>query len=719
MSTKRLAVITTLLAAALLLAGCDSLPEMPALPTIPPIMLPQQATEGAAPADAAPQAQAAPVDASTSEDPAALTPEPTTAPPAMGAPWPLAADLFVLDAGGKIWRQGAAGEAPVAVTRDTLTIADFALAPGEGWLAYRTADYVAIASADGQEGRIVAEEPPPAGDLPADLSLHSLAWSPDGGALAFTTAEGFQVWQAAAPPDYGPLAYPVADAGAVAVALSWSPGGDWLLIRRADATVALFSADPLQLWAELGEVGDAIWLDDGRLAFTPAAGGLALLTPGDAESRAFFVPQDEVVTQPTQLTDESLAFFVAQGDARVLMDADLLHGNVAPASDMTVEPAGLAWEPDGARLVGPADDADTLTVLDPVSGALGVIDTGAAVTRLAWGDAPDEQAESIPLPANLYYLATQDGTAQAWRLPSEGAPEVLTDAPADVIAFDAAPEQDRLAYISNGIMWLQEGDADPEALTSLSSTANSVAFSPDGDQMVFTNGGLWLHDFTTGGRILLVANRMPSAEQERMVETYSRPQWSPDGAWLFAQVNYYEGHDLVLLNLADTIGSGTAPIPLELFGAAGRWAPSQRTGVDTVYAYSAGSPYSTPFLVAVIPGEEPAIDELATIPVGDVRQRDDDRLAVLRVPAALGGGPSVLEVISMTAAGRDAEAESGPIPLESPALSPDGTLIAGLDDLQIDAGGALAGQLVIVDSASGTRTAISDARSVRELWWGR
>jgi hypothetical protein len=263
-------------------------------------------------------------------------------------------------------------------------------------------------------------------------------------------------------------------------------------------------------------------------------------------------------------------------------------------------------------------------------------------------------------------------------------------------------------------MWLQEGDAEPEALTSVSNTADGVAFSPDGDQVVFTNGGLWLHDFTTGGRILLVADQTPSAEQERMVETYSRPQWSPDGAWLLAQVNYYEGHDLVLINLAETIGSGDAPIPLELFGAAGRWAAS-----DVVYAYSAGSPYSAPFLVAVTPGEEPAIDELATIPVGDVRQRDDDRLAVLQVPAALGGGPSVLQVIGMTAAGRDAEAESSPIPLESPALSPDGTLIAGLDDLHIDAGGALAGRLVIVDPAGGTRTAIDAAESVRALWWGR
>jgi hypothetical protein len=649
--------------------------------------------------------------------PAAIPPTPTPVPPLQL--WPLPADLFYLTETGQVWRQPAGGDeaAVQAVTPDDLNVREFAVAPGGGWLLIRTDDVVALAPAAGTQAgmqrQIVAQQV----GLPVEGGRgHSLAWSRDAARIAFATADGFQVLIPGAGDNLEPLVYAVGEGPAVD--LSWSPDGAWLLVQRADSGSALYAVDPLVKWVELGRLNGYAWLGDGRLAFAPAEGGLALLLPGDLNSRVFVVPQDRQVTLPVQRADGTLAFFAHSSDISqpgFLHTANPQDLSFRVESPVPIYTTGLAWDATGLRLAGidPADSTRAV-LLDPQSGAHASLEAAGPLLRLAWGDAPLPTATGLPLPADLYFLAPQGGVMQVWRLPADGSPpQAITAAPAGVAAFDVSQGGAQIVYTSSGALWLSMSGAQPAQLAALSDPAlpGWPVFSPDGAQIAYTDGGLWLLDLPSGEARRVASDRLPLTADDRLVRVYEQPQWSPDGTWLLARVRFYEGWDSALVSVGET---GSAPLLLDALNAEAVW------GSDgSVYVHYAGGPYGSPYLDRVRPGDPPARTRLAAIPVLDVALRDDGRIAVLRTPPSGTGGPSSVRVFSLLPDGSGLLAESAAYILEQAALSPGAGWIAGLAQVQADALGLPAGRLAVVDVASRQIVLIEGVDGARDLRWGR
>ncbi len=703
---KRNWLILLIVAALVGLTACDRLPlpGTPA-PTVPAVAT---VTPGQSPATSVPL----PTESATP------TPNLPPTPPAPMLAWPLAADLFYLNDAGQVWRQplGGGDGTAVAVTPLDQRVVDFDVAPGGGWLLYRLEDSVAIASMDGNQGQLLAWDLAPV-DVSSPAGLHTVAWSPDATRLAYTTATGFDVVTPGEGPGGDPLTYQVEE-GAVG-GLSWSPDSLWLLTIAADGGAVLYSAEPLQRQVDLGRVNGHAWLSDGRLAFAPAEGGLAVLTPGDLGSRAFVVPQDRAVTLPVRRADGALAFFIHPDGVDgpgYLHAADPGALSFSPESNVPVGTAGMVWEPGGARLA--RTDGETITLLDPATGAAAAFAAAGAAHHIAWGEPPPRSVSGMTLPADLYYRAPQAGVVQVWRLPASGdPPEALTAALADVTSFDLSPDGERIVYTSGGGLWLAGIDTpNAEQIITLSASAGtpnaSPRFSPDGARVAYADGGIRMIDLETRAVSRLVDDQQPTGEEARLVQVYGRPQWSPDGAWLLAQVAFYEGGDLALMAVPELAGVRATPMTLDLFGADARWVDDGRA-----YAFSPGGAYSEPLVAAVQAGNPPGIVRLAQLPAADVRPRADGRLAVLRVSPPNAGGPATASLFSMGAGGGEPQAETGSFVLAAPVLAPDSSLIAGLVGARVGEFGGWTGQLALADASTGSLFAVEGAVDVREIRW--
>jgi WD40 repeat protein len=703
---KRNWLILLIVAALVGLTACDRFPlPVTSAPTVPPVAT---VTPGQSPATSVP----------LPTEPATPTPNLPPTPPAPMLAWPLAADLFYLNDAGQVWRQPLAGGdgTAVAVTPLDQQVVDFDVAPGGGWLLYRLEDAVAITSMDGNQGQLLAWDLAPV-DVSSPAGLHTVAWSPDATRLAYATAAGFDVVTTGAGPSGDPLTYQVEE-GAVA-GLSWSPDSLWLLAVTADGGAVLYNADPLQRQVDLGRINGHAWLADGRLAFAPAEGGLAVLIPGDLGSRAFVVPQDRAVTLPVRRADGALAFFIHPDGVDApgyLHAADPGALSFSPESNVPVQTAGMVWEPGGTRLA--RTDGETITLLDPATGATAAFAAAGAAHRLAWGQPPPRSVSGMTLPADLYYRAPQAGTVQVWRLPASGdPPEALTAATADVMSFAVSPDGERIVYTSGGALWLAGiGTPNAEQLVTLSERAAtagaSARFSPDGARVAYADGGIRLIDLETRAVSRLVDDQQPTGEEARLVQVYGRPQWSPDGAWLLVQVAFYEGGDLALMAVPELAGARATPVTLDLFGASARWVDGGRA-----YAFSPGGAYSEPLVAAVQAGDSPGIVRLAQFPAADVRPRADGRLAVLRVSPLNAGGPATASLFSMGAGGSEPQAETGSFVLAQPTLGPDATLIAGLIQARVGEFGGWTGQLALADASTGSLFAVEGAVDVREIHW--
>jgi hypothetical protein len=218
----------------------------------------------------------------------------------------LPAELYILNNRGVVQQYGLGAEGTKTVTPEDQFVLDFGIAPDGNFIAYRTETTLEIRSlADNSSVKSVvldAEDIPPfrgEGD--------SIAWSPIGDAVAYTTL-------------YGAKVYFLSDESAVQlregqfISLSWSPDGRylageqenniWWVYRRDRNTFLLASAIPSSLG--LG------WQPNGDLIFAPESGGLFTMNLNAGNTQTTLLDESWVYGLPVVQTDGTIAVFGRQ-----------------------------------------------------------------------------------------------------------------------------------------------------------------------------------------------------------------------------------------------------------------------------------------------------------------------------------------------------------------------------------------------------------------------
>ncbi len=631
----------------------------------------------------------------------------------------LPADLFFLTGSGRVMRISAGGTFATAISPPGQQVVDFGPAPDGQWIAYRTAGseeesfvpYLGVTSIDGQSGQVIEFEQ--AGLPPISGRGQTLAWSPDGAAIAYTTPAGIRIYLSG-------LGEPVfVDLeGGPFINLVWSPGGGylaaeaesdvWWVYRRAGAALSYAGQVP-------GSAG-LDWVQEAVLALAPPSGSLLTLDVRDG-TQAGLLPPETIISNPTRIGTGRLNFALHEATgqrfaARRFGTVSVSGGDYQEFESALELTRDMRWMPDGTALTAIQDG--TLVLIEPRTGTRREIIEG--VKAYCWGQIPPQEVTGVVLPAELYFLSRDEaGIPQVWKLPADGSPVTqITAEPRPVLDFAVSPDASQIAFSSGGrlIVASSDGSAGRELspLVERLGTAGQPAWNADGSMIAFVRDGIWIVPSGGGARTELITDNLTAETPPDQVRVYMNPRWSPDGMLLLIDISYYEGRSLGFLPIA---GGDAADISV----AAGRgtWSPDGRALI-----WDAGSIYSQPGLYVVDPHdiEHPITVLDSAWPVADVMPLAPEAATVLHGTSSDTMGPSVIQPFLVPIL-----PDAIPIPhgqgglLEEPVLSPGGTRAAGLRSAGYSDYG-LAGRLVIVNLENGERTAVVTPGEVWGLRWG-
>ena len=224
----------------------------------------------------------------------------------------LPTELYTLKRDGRIERFGLGATGVTDVTPPGALTVDFGVSPDGVWLVYRTDSAVGIYNMRTGEQRALdttgASFPPYRG------RGQSIAWSPDGGAIAYTTETGLRV--------------AFLDGGFADVTITplldlvWSPDGAylaaeaesdvWWIYRRINEPpqMALHSAIPSSR--------GLTWANTTQLLFAPAEGGLYMMDVANANQQAALDDSADLYRLPQRRQDGTIALFVRpSGDRNI------------------------------------------------------------------------------------------------------------------------------------------------------------------------------------------------------------------------------------------------------------------------------------------------------------------------------------------------------------------------------------------------------------------
>ncbi|NLX11148.1 MAG: hypothetical protein GXY36_15990 [Chloroflexi bacterium] len=202
---------------------------------------------------------------------------------AQDEPFPLPAPLYILTPDQAVVRIDPASGEQTLLSPEGQPVADFAIAPGGAWYAYRTSlnNAVIVAETAGMSGFVLAFDIPLA---PENAAGQTIAWSPDAARLAYLVPDGVSIAELGAG-EFGDAA--IQQVGGAWVDLHWAgpdtllaqdTGGQWHSIQPQNGTWAAVSVeseppDPQPVIGSLGANG--VQMENGQIV------------PGTAGARAF------------------------------------------------------------------------------------------------------------------------------------------------------------------------------------------------------------------------------------------------------------------------------------------------------------------------------------------------------------------------------------------------------------------------------------------------
>ncbi len=626
----------------------------------------------------------------------------------------LPAGLYVLFNNGTVQRYGRGAAGVTTVTPEDAFVIDFGIAPDGNWIAYRTESGLVVSDFSGEAQTQV--EGVSAGIPPFRGQGDTIAWSPQGDAIAYTTTTGIRLYGRDAG---GGSFFDTAEPNIQQ--LLWSPDGRylaagadqniWWIYRRDEQRLTLVSAFPAS--------SGAAWYDSGRILFAPDVGGLVLMDLDNQNAQTVLMLADAFYYLPYVRSDSSIVAFsrganetdVPEGSGKLVR---IIWNGGVPARERTetaaVNLSGLRWAPEGRLLV--ALRSGIMILVSPETGQGFTLPIAEAVAY-GWGPPEPPLSVSVALPQTLYFRADDvNGITQVWRMPPNSAPLPVTRAEAPVTAYTV--RDTRLIYAAGEAIWQQPlvGDQDAVPLLELGErVVRDLALAPDGDTLVYTlrDSGVWQVALAGGDPVPLLANGLGGSPP-----FYHSPRFAPN---LNALLVTESGSETTGFLLYDLASGGTRPIGA--FDAA-FWLDDGRV---LGYGNGVGIGDPPPFIevVAVNPntGESTQIFSLpgGIIVTAAVQIAPQTvRFAVAANPGRLPHGPYPAEIIDIDLGGGGAVPAGAAGFLTGLQIAPGGRLLAGFTGAQFSAG-YWRGTLIFRDTAGDGSVLLGDPLTVWDLQW--
>lgn len=591
----------------------------------------------------------------------------------------LPTELYILLNEGVVERYGLGISGVQQVTPADEFVLDFQVAPDGNWIAYRTENGLFMANMYQPETLRQIE------GASASIPLvrgrgETVAWSPAGDVLAYTTENGGRVYLA----DLDTFV----DLGTAGIFnLMWSPEGRylaaeaeegvWWIFRRELNNLALTSAIP-------GSQG-ATWLNDTQIIFAAPEGGLIGMDLTNANQQIPLLDGSTIYHHPKTLPDGRLHVFQGNEVTEATLLQVTLNANGAQSADISagvVDLTGVQWAPGGNLLT--AFQGGALALIDPVSGGGFTLPISSAAAY-SWGPLYPPSAAGIQLPTDGYFLALDNsGIQQVWRLPANGTlPVTITPATSSISEYALSPDETRVAYVSNRRLWLYilGSESSPLELLTLSEINNPIqpAFSPDGSTIYFQDLQGIQRIPATGGEVNPFATSAVSVYENplpanglnavALIETL-------DDRRSISVLDGETGTALVTYTVQSVAGSPSAPFWLE-GSTLGFIGTLRETLVDGV-PMSGGVVTDTPGLYLADVSNPTQAPTLLFSLLNDIRLLDVIALDAVTLRGLVQqGAPAAIQILDIPRSGETPVIVGNAGYMVNPQLAPDGNAVIG------------------------------------------
>lgn len=418
----------------------------------------------------------------------------------------LPTDLYILLNEGIVQRYGLGAEGTTIVTPTTDFVIDFAVAPDDNWIAYRTESGITLADmANPNQIRVLLESVITADFPPIRQGGQTMTWSNDGTQLAYTTTSGVRVALNLGTNQVvftNILTSPVKH-------LSWSPNGTFLAIEIENNIWWIYRRErnEMILAGALPSSFGTAWQDDTRLIFAPQEGGLLVLDLGNLNEQYALRNDGQRYFLPVIRDDGDLIAFASNADnpeENAIWTRMTVSGNIAAVAEFANAPTdirGARWAIDGNSLIALRDNQ--MTLLIPNWAVVLPLPVGDVVAY-GWGAKRPPMARGVQMSHAAFFRAPDlFGVMQVWRLPNDGtAPVPLTTEQADVMAYVVNSTSTILFYVSDDQLWRMPIQTEQTSAVAIASQLGDhppdVILSPDETAVLYITagelGGLWRVD---------------------------------------------------------------------------------------------------------------------------------------------------------------------------------------------------------------------------------